>query len=283
MHVFNHKQYQRYRSLRYTVFMSKPISLIGLEIAGYIKERHAAQIRASQIKPVLAIVSNSSEASVQIYLRVKQRYAEDIGAEVRLIQTQAADIADHIVKLNADKSVHGIIIQLPFEGLARPQEIFNTIDPSKDVDALGLGLYDPPTATAIFWLLAGFNINLNGQEIVIVGNGRLVGQPIVQALKSMDLPYTIIDENTHNPQEIVAPADILISGVGKPEIIQSSWLKPGCVVVDAGIASEAGELKGDVEQTARLRNDISITPIKGGVGPLTVTALFENLLRAAHV
>ena len=171
-------------------------------------------------------------------------------------------------------------MQLPLEDSAQTDEILNSIKPSKDIDGLGENSeFKSATATAIIWLLNGYNVELRGKSIVLVGEGRLVGAPLREILEKSGLKPIVLDENSKDITEPLKAADIIVSATGQPGLIKSQWLKPKCVVVDAGVAVENGKVSGDIEESAYKRNDLKITPKKGGVGPLTIAVLFDNLLR----
>jgi methylenetetrahydrofolate dehydrogenase (NADP+) / methenyltetrahydrofolate cyclohydrolase len=260
--------------------------LNGAEIAGFIKERQAHQVRglrqAKKIFPKLAIVACGDNPVNNKYVQLKQSYGAEILIDVEVYKVSIEQATATINTLNTDDSVHGIIVQLPLPDASKTDEIVDTIAPHKDVDGLGKQAnFDPATPIAIMWLLNGYNIQLNGKNITVVGNGRLVGAPLVKMLQSTGLKPTIVDEFTKNSNEILKTADIVISAVGKPGIIEAAMLPNKCVVVDAGVASEDGVLKGDITDDVYDRDDLTITPKIGGVGPLTVAALFDNLLRSA--
>jgi methylenetetrahydrofolate dehydrogenase (NADP+)/methenyltetrahydrofolate cyclohydrolase len=178
--------------------------------------------------------------------------------------------------------VHGIIIQLPLENPEETSQIVDAVDPAKDVDGLGAGaILDPATPMAINWLLAGYNVELRGKNIVIVGNGRLVGAPLARMWRNSNLAVTVLDSSSNDPEQI-KDADVIVAATGVPGLIKSDDVKTGAVVIDAGTASEQGKIVGDVDPELRDRSDITITPEKGGVGPLTITALFDNVIRAAR-
>lgn len=263
--------------------------LNGSEIAGFIKERQARQIRSliqsKGIKPRLDIVMCGNNDASQKYTHIKQIYGENIGAEVIVHNCQQVEAVSLIEELNANTLVTGVIVQLPLPDSSQTDEIVNSIKPEKDVDSLATDnkIFDSATATAIMWLLAGYNIDLNGKKIVIVGRGKLVGAPLEKIMISSGLNPVVIDEFTENNDSTMAEADILISAVGKPGIVKAELVKPGAVVVDAGVASENGVLKGDIEDSIYQREDLkAITPKMGGVGPLTVCALFDNLIKSAN-
>jgi len=135
---------------------------------------------------------------------------------------------------------------------------------------------------AINWLLAGYNVDLANKNIVMVGHGRLVGAPLTRMWRDSGLQVTVVDRSTPDIAQVVQQADVVVTAVGVPGLIKSSMLRPDTVVVDAAVASEDGKLVGDLEPAIRERHDLTITPEKGGVGPLTVSALFENVIRAAR-
>jgi methylenetetrahydrofolate dehydrogenase (NADP+) / methenyltetrahydrofolate cyclohydrolase len=260
--------------------------LNGADLASFIKERQARQVRALRqahgITPKLAIIRTNPDPVVDVYMHLKKRYAEDIGAEVEVCEVAQSKAIAAIKKLNADKSVHGIIVQLPLPEPAETDAILSAVAPSKDVDGLHpRTTFDSATATAIHWLLSGYNINLSGKKIVIVGQGRLVGKPLAAMWQASGLDVTTADITTADIPALVRTADVVVSATGSPGLITSSMLRPGAVVVDAGLATDKNGLVGDVAPDARERTDLTITPQKGGVGPLTVCALFDNLIRAA--
>ena len=264
--------------------------LNGSEIAGFIKERQARQIRSlvqsKGVKPRLDIVICGNDAASEKYTQIKQKYGESICVEVVIHNCQQEDVGSLITELNANDSVKGIVVQLPLPNKGETTNIVNLISLQKDVDSLAdkNNYYDSATATAIMWLLAGYNIDLNAKKIVIVGRGKLVGEPLEKIMQKSGLKPVVIDEFTQNNDQEIAEADILISAVGKPGIIKANLIKPGCVVVDAGVASEGGVIKGDLEDAVYKREDIkAVTPKIGGVGPLTVAVLFDNLIKAANL
>lgn len=260
--------------------------LNGSELAGYIKERQAKQVRALRqahhVIPKLAIILTIDDPVINTYIRMKQRYAEDILAEVEVHRINMPEAEATISQLNNDDSVHGIIVQLPVAEPSQTQDLVDAVKPEKDVDGLGVhATLDPATPMAINWLLAGYSIELNQKKIVIIGNGRLVGAPLAKMWRNSGFDVTVIDRSTEDPAEIIKYGDIIVTAAGAPGMITSDMLRPDVVVVDAATASEDGKIVGDVAADVRERHDLTITPEKGGVGPLTVVALFDNVIRAA--
>lgn len=261
--------------------------LSGAELTEYIKERQAKQVRALRqawdVFPKLAIIQTKDDAVIDTYARLKSRYGEDILVDVELHRVNEDQAIELIDRLNADETVHGIIVQLPLADPARTDELIEAVAPEKDVDALGSrAQLDPATPIAISWLLAGYNVELKGKKIVIVGAGRLVGAPLARMWRNSGYDVTVVEQPTDELASIVREADIVVSATGSAGLITSAMLRPDMVVVDAGTSSEAGKIVGDVAPDVRERHDLKITPEKGGVGPLTVCALFDNVIRAAR-
>ncbi len=261
--------------------------LNGKELAGFIKERQVHEVRglrqAHGIEPKLAIVQCIDDPVINTYVRLKKKYGTDISVEVEHHQVQQIEIAKLLQRLNVDASIHGIIVQLPLVEPAETDAIVNMVAPEKDVDALGdLALYDAATPMAIMWLLAGYNVDLSGKKIVLIGRGKLVGAPLERMLRNSGHDVEVVERGTSDLSEHTKEADIIITATGSPAILYPDMIKQGAVVVDAGVASEDGKTVGDVAPELYERDDLVITPAKGGVGPLTVCALFDNVIRAAR-
>ncbi|HVX58521.1 MAG TPA: bifunctional 5,10-methylenetetrahydrofolate dehydrogenase/5,10-methenyltetrahydrofolate cyclohydrolase [Candidatus Saccharimonadales bacterium] len=260
--------------------------LNGAELAGFIKERHAHQVRslrASRIFPKLAIVQAKDDPVINTYVRLKKRYGGDIGIDVDVHSVSQADIPALLDSLNADASVNGIIVQLPLPDPAETDKLVNLVSPDKDVDSLGKhAKFDPATPMAILWLLAGYNVDLRGKNVLIVGHGKLVGIPLTALLIKSGIDISVADENTNDLDIKAREADVIITATGSPGVLKADMIKTNAVVVDAGVASEDGKTLGDLAPDVYERQDLTITPQKGGVGPLTVCALFENVIRSAE-
>lgn len=261
--------------------------LNGQELASFIKERQAKAVRglrqAHGIAPKLAIVQAKDDPVINTYVHLKQRYGADIAVDVEIYRVKQAEAAEIIEKLNNNASVHGIIVQLPLEDTSQTDKIVNLVAPEKDVDALGQHAeFDPATPMAIMWLLAGFNVELNNKHILLIGRGKLVGAPLEQILKASGYEVEVVERGVQNIAEHTKKADVIITATGSPAILYSDMIKEGAVVVDAGVASESGKTVGDLADDVYERDDLTLTPKKGGVGPLTVCALFDNVIRAAR-
>lgn len=317
--------------------------LNGQELAGFIKERHARQVRQLKsrgIQPRLAIVQVKDNPVINTYVRLKQQYGADIGVEVEVHTPKQAEVPELLNKLSNDKSVHGIIVQLPLEDPEQTEEIVNMVAPEKDVDALGNpeapwpphssamqgageqrtetygngtskeqsqpatpqsaetdggvpgsagqqasavrgSWFEPATPMAILWLLNGYNIDLAGKKVLLVGRGKLVGAPLEKILKASGISV-MVAEKGDNLGAMAKESDVIITATSSPSVLTSEMINHGAVVVDAGVASEEGKTVGDLAPEVYERDDLTITPEKGGVGPLTVCALFENVIRAAQ-
>lgn len=261
--------------------------LNGSELAGFIKERQLRAARSLKqsngVTPTLAIIRTNSEPVVDTYMRLKKSYGEDIGVKVQVVEVAQDEAVEAIKKLNEDRTIHGIIVQLPLADSSGTDEIINTVSSEKDVDGLAAETeFDAPTPTAINWLLAGYNINLPGKKIVVIGQGRLVGAPLTKLLRDSGLDVAAADIHTENLIDLVLSADVIVSATGHPGLITEDMVKDQAIVIDAGVATDNGQLVGDVAASVRERDDITITPLRGGVGPLTLSALFENVLIAAR-
>lgn len=255
--------------------------LNGKELAGFIKERQAHVVRGMKKKPTLLIIRDSDNPVITKYVNLKIRYGEDIGVKVIDYRAKDSDdIREKILSANKDPEISGIILQLPILEKEKTDELTALISPEKDVDGLsGNGNYDSATATAINWLLAGYDIKVATSKIAIVGRGKLVGAPLYKMYT--DSGYNASLFHRGDDLSKLKDYDIIITATGKPGIITNDMVAPGAVIVDAGTASEDGVLKGDVAEAVRERKDLTaITPKIGGVGPLTVTCLFEHVIKA---
>ena len=260
--------------------------LDGRELVEFIEERQAKQVRALRQAwntfPKLAIIVANDSPVIDLFVRLKRSYGEEILIDVEVHKVEQQAVEACIDQLNADDSVHGIVLQLPIYDPAQTDDLVARIAPEKDVDGLGVNSpYISATATAIDWLLAGYNVTLKDRTIAIVGTGRLVGAPLAHLWLGGGLNVTAYDDTTVDLQAELRQADVIVSATGVPGLITSAMVGAGKVVVDAGTASEDGVIVGDVAADLRERQDITITPEKGGVGPLTIAALFDNVITAA--
>lgn len=261
--------------------------LNGSELAGFIEERQAKQVRglrqAWHTFPKLVILKTpAASAASEAYVRMKRAYGEEILIETVIDTVPATELPEAIDRYNRDESVHGIIVQLPLDDPSKTDEIVALIDPAKDVDGLGPNAkFDSATAEAINWLLTGYGVELAQRKLAIVGQGRLVGAPLARMWRASGYDVTTFDDTTENLGLALEGAEVIVTATGVPRLISPTMVPLRAVVVDAGTASENGMLVGDVDPAVRERNDVSITPERGGVGPLTIAALYDHVITAA--
>ncbi|HEY6737178.1 MAG TPA: bifunctional 5,10-methylenetetrahydrofolate dehydrogenase/5,10-methenyltetrahydrofolate cyclohydrolase [Candidatus Saccharimonadia bacterium] len=250
--------------------------LSGRDIALFIKERHALTVAGLSVPPKLAIIRSADNEAAERYLRAKSAYGHDIGAQVDTYVESAGTMLDRIAALNADPSVTGIIIQLPVTTPELTDAALAAVAPAKDVDGLGPNSpYEAGTPKAVLWLLAAHNVDIAGR-IAVVGQGRLIGRPLADRLEAAGHHVTRCDIHTPDVGAVTRASHMVFSATGQPHLIKSQMIMPGTVCVDAG--SPAPEFDPAVYQ----RDDVIITPNPGGVGPMTVVSLFDNLLIAAQ-
>ena len=261
--------------------------LNGQELRDFIKERQAHQVRGLiqhfKVQPRLAIIQTKQDRVTDLYTRLKQEYGEDIRIAVDLHKVDQEQVPALITNLNNDSEIKGIVVQLPLVNPAETDAIVNLVDPKKDVDGLGKDAsWDSATAVAINWLLAGYNIELTGRKIAIVGCGRLVGRPLLKMWRNSGYDVTVLDDSCHDLAGVLIDKDVVVTATGVPGLIKPSMLKKNAVVVDAGVADDHGRVVGDLDNSIYSRDDLTITPTKGGVGPLTIAALMDNVIRASY-
>lgn len=246
-------------------------------------------------KPSLAIVQIADNPASKVYVRAKIKQAEEIGLSARTIHFPESVTQEHILslidRLNSDPDVHGIIVQLPLPVHLDPLEIVNRIRSDKDVDGLsvinagrlsmGQDCLIPCTPLGCVMLLQDLPQSLSGQHVVIIGRSNLVGKPLAQLLLQQNCTVTMAHSRTQNLSELTRQADILVAAVGVPELVKGDWIKPGAVVLDVGINRlNNGMLVGDVEFDTVSPVAGYLTPVPGGVGPMTVACLLLNTVLA---
>ncbi len=260
--------------------------LNGADIAAFIKERQARQVRAliqaHNVRPRLAIIQTKDDPVIDTYVRLKKEHGNDILVDVEAVVVPQAKAIETIEGYNKDNHTHGMIVQLPLSDISQTETVIGALEPKKDVDGLTENSpFMAATATAINWLLTGYNIELKDKKIFIIGAGRLVGKPLYRLWTGSGYAVTMLDSKTKDVAAQLKEADIIVSATGVPGLLTSAMIPIGATVVDAGTASEAGKTVGDVADDVYTRGDLAITPKIGGVGPLTVAALFDNVIRAA--
>ncbi len=254
------------------------------------------------ITPGLAVVLVGNDPASEVYVKNKARQTKEAGMnsfEFRLpADTHESALLAKIEELNHDPQVHGILVQLPLPKQINEETVINAIDPGKDVDgfhvvnagrlATGQDGFVPCTPLGCLMLLKDTLGDLSGKHAVIIGRSNIVGKPMAMLLLKEHCTVTIAHSKTKDLQALVRTADIVIAAVGRPEMVKGSWLKPGAVVIDVGInriSAEGGKprLVGDVATQECLGTAAAITPVPGGVGPMTIACLLENTFRAANL
>lgn len=280
--------------------MAKLISgkAVSAALRTQIREETAALRENHGIHPGLAVVLVGNDPASQIYVRNKQKVCEEVGFrafEYRLNENSTQEqLLDLIRVLNKDDKVHGILVQLPLPKHIDEQTVILTIAPEKDVDAfhpmnvgrIMIGNYEflPCTPAGVMELIDSTGVDLNGASCVVVGRSNIVGKPMAMLLLHRNATVTICHSRTRNLAEVCAGADILVSAVGKPHFIRADMVKDGAVVIDVGMNhDENGKLCGDVEFAEVEPKASYITPVPGGVGPMTITMLLKNTLHAAKL
>lgn len=270
---------------------------ISAEIRQELKVRTAAFVERTGVRPGLAVVLVGDDPASQVYVRNKQRACEQVGFRSEQIllpaDTQMAALREVIEQLNADSDIHGILVQLPLPPQLDEHEIIMLIDPDKDVDAFhpinvgrivsGSYRFVPCTPAGIMQLLRRSGVAIEGRECVVIGRSDIVGKPMALLLLAANGTVTVCHSHTVGLAEICRRADILVCAVGKPGFVTADMVAPGAVVIDVGINRlQDGRLVGDVDFDAVEPIAGMITPVPGGVGPMTITMLLDNTLRAAE-
>ncbi|MHA6192963.1 bifunctional methylenetetrahydrofolate dehydrogenase/methenyltetrahydrofolate cyclohydrolase FolD [Pseudomonas wadenswilerensis] len=253
------------------------------------------------IAPALTVILVGQDPASQVYVRNKVLRAEECGIrseEHKLpADTSEATLLALIGELNADASVHGILVQLPLPGHIDETRVLQAIDPLKDVDGFhaenvgglsqGRDVLTPCTPAGCMRLLEDGMGDLSGKHAVVIGRSNIVGKPMAALLLKAHCTVTVVHSRSANLKELCRQADIVVAAVGRPRLVDADWLKPGAVVIDVGInritEGERSRLVGDVDFDSALPKVAAITPVPGGVGPMTIAFLMKNTLTAARL
>jgi methylenetetrahydrofolate dehydrogenase (NADP+)/methenyltetrahydrofolate cyclohydrolase len=270
-------------------------------------------LAAKGVKPGLAVVLVGENPASQVYVKAKGKAAKEAG--FHSVQhdlpatTSEADLLKLVDELNNDPAIHGILVQLPLPDGINSTKVLESINPEKDADGfhpvnvglLAIGSTEralvPCTPAGSLVLVekaaAALGVTLDGMNAVIVGRSNIVGKPMVQLLLSKNMTVTVAHSRTKNLADVVRAADLVVAAVGRPEMVKGDWIKKGAIVIDVGINRIEGEgltadgkkktrLVGDVEYAGAAKNAAAITPVPGGVGPMTIAMLMSNTLRSAE-
>lgn len=269
----------------------------GKELAARIRTELAQKIKnhSSENMPVLAVVLVGDDDASKIYVRNKQKAAAEVGIGCEIMEFSASigenALLDVIDDLNANPHINGIIVQLPLPAHINSLKVLSRLSPSKDVDGFspyntGLLSYNHPdafisaTPKGILELLLSTGINLEGKSAVVIGRSNIVGKPVAMLLTNRNCTVTLTHSKTKDLPAIVKTADIVVAACGKARMIKAEWLKEGAVVIDVGINRIDGKLCGDVDFEEAKEKASFITPVPGGVGPMTVAMLLSNTFEA---
>ncbi|MBQ5613068.1 MAG: bifunctional methylenetetrahydrofolate dehydrogenase/methenyltetrahydrofolate cyclohydrolase FolD [Clostridia bacterium] len=271
---------------------------ISAEIRAELKEKTEAFAAARGYRPGLAVIIVGEDPASQVYVRNKKRACEEVGFYSRGYELPASTSQEELLALidtlNADPAIHGILVQLPLPKHLDESEVLLRIDPKKDVDAfhpynvgkimIGDYRFLPCTPAGVMALLERTGIEIAGKRCVVVGRSNIVGKPMAMLLLHANGTVTVCHSRTKELSSITREADILVVAIGRADFITADMVKPGAVVIDVGMNRRAdGKLTGDVDFAAVEPIASAITPVPGGVGPMTITMLLQNTLTAAWV
>lgn len=253
------------------------------------------ELKERGIKPKLAVIMVGDDRASQVYIRNKSKVCDEIGIEFEehLLDADIEQkvLIDLIEKLNQDKNIHGILLQSPIPKHLDINEAFRTIAPEKDVDGfnplnvgklcLNQDTFVSCTPYGIMKMFEAYNIDLTGKNVTILGRSNIVGKPLIQCCLNKNATVTVCHSKTRDLKQHTQNADVVIAAIGKSKFVTSDMIKPGAVVIDVGInRSEDGNITGDVDFESVYNKASYITPVPGGVGPMTIAMLMNNVIKA---
>ena len=268
----------------------------GKAVAAALRTSLASRLAGLSFRPRLIVILVGDDPASAVYVRNKDRAAREVGIEPETIRlpadTKEGAVLAEIARLNSDDSVDGILVQLPLPPQIRPRAVIEAIDPAKDVDGfhpMNTGrLADgepgivPCTPAGIMKLLASTDMALAGARAVVLGRSTIVGRPVAALLLGADATVTILHSRSRDIALECRRADLLIAAVGRPELVRGDWIAPGATIIDVGVnRSPSGGLVGDVCFPECVQTAGAVTPVPGGVGPMTIACLLENTISAA--
>jgi len=271
----------------------------GKELAKNIRLKlkdEVEELKKAEIHPKLAVIMVGDDKAYKVYVKNKSKACEDVGIEyeehILPATTKMEELLELIEKLNNDETIHGILVQSPLPQGLDANEAFRTISPQKDVDgfnpinvgklSLNQDCFVSCTPFGIIKMLEAYNIEMQGAHAVIIGRSNIVGKPLAQCLLNKNATVTICHSKTKNLKEMTKQADILIAAIGKPKFVTEDMVKEGATVIDVGInRMDDGKLLGDTDFETIKEKASYITPVPGGVGPMTIAMLMHNVVKAA--
>lgn len=266
--------------------------LDGKLVSKKIQEEIKKQVATLSKKPCLLVILVGNDQASQIYVSSKEKACKRVGMESKTIvldeNVSQKEVIKVIQKANEDKNINGILVQLPLPNHMDAKAVVSAIDPMKDVDGLHaynqgklmlgeLGIV-PCTPKGVMRLLSEYHVDLTGKNALVIGRSILVGKPVAQLLLNKNATVTIAHSKTQNLKELCLNMDVIVCAVGKPKTITEDMVKEGAVIVDVGINRVLGTLVGDVDYLSVAPKTSRITPVPGGVGPMTIACLLENVL-----
>lgn len=272
----------------------------GKKLAKQIRENlkiECEELKEKGINPKLAVIMVGDDKASKIYVKNKSKACNEIGIQYEEYlldkNINQNELIELIEKLNNDKTVHGILLQSPVPDGLDINEAFRKISPEKDVDgfnptnvgklALNQDTFVSCTPYGIMRMFEAYNIDLEGKKVVIIGRSNIVGKPLMQCCLNKNATVTICHSRTKNVKEHVKDADVVISAIGKPEYVTADMVKDGAIVIDVGInRTEDGKIVGDVDFENVSKKASYITPVPGGVGPMTIAMLMNNVIKACN-
>lgn len=272
----------------------------GKELSAQIREElkiKTAELKENGKNPGLAVILVGEDPASQIYVRNKEKACEEVGIYSEVYRmpenTSQDELMSMIDRLNADAKIHGILVQLPLPKHLDEQEVLRRINPEKDVDGFhvmsagalftGLDGFVACTPKGIIRLIQSTGVEIAGKNAVVVGRSNIVGKPVAMLLLNENATVTICHSKTKNLADVCREADILVAAIGRPEMITGEYVKEGAIVIDVGTSRVDGKLKGDVKFDEAAEKAAYITPVPGGVGPMTITMLMDNTVEAAEL
>jgi methylenetetrahydrofolate dehydrogenase (NADP+)/methenyltetrahydrofolate cyclohydrolase len=245
------------------------------EIEQELKELVSKRLRV----PSLGIVLVGEDPASEKFVSLKQKFGESVGVDVWIKILSETATTERVLTAVNELETEGVVVQLPLPKQVDQQAVLTGIPKEKDVDVLNGGDFTPPVAGAVFEVLDRNDISLENKKIVVVGEGRLVGVPVIEGLNKRNLQHDVVSLDTDEEEKLklLKHADVIITGAGDPHFIKPDMIKEGVVLVDAGTSESAGVLVGDVDPACQGKVSL-MTPVPGGIGPITVAVLFRNLI-----
>jgi methylenetetrahydrofolate dehydrogenase (NADP+)/methenyltetrahydrofolate cyclohydrolase len=252
----------------------------GKKIQQEIKDELKGLVEKCEQTPSLGVLLVGEDPASEKFVSLKKTFGEDIGVDVWIkILPESASTEDVLFSLK-NLETDGVVVQLPLPNHVDERVVLSSIPKEKDIDNLNGGDFVDPVAGAVFDILDRHSVELNNKKIVVVGDGKLVGLPVVEVLKSRDLDHIVVTLDTPEniKKELFSNADLIITGAGDPHFLKRDMVKKGVVIIDAGTSERSGKLEGDVCPSCDWKSSL-MTPTPGGIGPITIAILFKNLLK----